>query len=162
MLLRCPFDSENDKRYSQRTVRQNGLADVLSWADGFAVRHEALLEFNGKVSEQLDVLRLLARELQQCASPIVILVQVRPHMIQHERQNELLDEAECVEIAVAPNLVQQNLLCAGEKIHRTCSRQRVGHERLPEIESLVTADNVFDSPVRFYRGCQSLLVVICG
>ena len=42
VLLRHPFDSENDERHAQRTVRQDGLADFLSWPNGFAVRHEAL------------------------------------------------------------------------------------------------------------------------
>lgn len=89
--LRRPFDSENDQRHSQRTMGQNGLADFLGWANRFAIRHEVLLEFLGECFEQVNVLRLFAGELQERSRAIVVLVQVRSYMVQHERQNEFLE-----------------------------------------------------------------------
>src|SRR5690349_1699434 len=81
VLLRRPFDSENDERHAQRTVRQDGLTKLRSWANGFTVRHEALLEFFGEFSEQLDVFCLFTRELQERSRSIVILIQLRSDMV---------------------------------------------------------------------------------
>src|SRR6185369_7024329 len=84
------------------------------------------------------------------------------YVVQHERQNELFDDAEGAEIAVAANLIEQELLVAAQKIQRIHSRERVRHEWPGEIEALFAANNVFDSPVRFYRSCQSFLIVVCS
>src|SRR3954451_6507846 len=85
---------------------------------------------------------------------------MRPYVIEHERQNELFDHAESVEIAEAANLIEQNLVLCVEKIQRLYPRQRLGHERFGEIETFVAADNVFNSPVRLYRRRQSFLIVV--
>src|SRR6185369_8753026 len=85
---------------------------------------------------------------------------MRSRVIEHERQDELLDHAESVEIAVAANLIEQNLLLCAEKIQRLDPRQRLGHERFSEIEAFVAADDVFNSPVSFYGRRQSFLVVV--
>jgi hypothetical protein len=39
----------------------------------------------------VNVLRLFAGELQERSRAIVVLVQVRSYMVQHERQNEFLE-----------------------------------------------------------------------
>src|ERR1044072_728399 len=69
-------------------------------------------------------------------------------------------DAESVEITVAANLIEQNLLLGVQKIQRLNPRQRLGHERFSEIEAFVAADNVFNSPVRLYRRSQSFLIVV--
>src|SRR4029450_2803006 len=83
-----------------------------------------------------------------------------PCVIEHERKNELFDHAESVEISEAANLVEQNLLRCAEKLQRLYPRQRLGHERFSEIQAFVAADNVFNSPVCFYRCRQSFLIVV--
>src|SRR5262245_58775311 len=85
---------------------------------------------------------------------------MRPYVIEHERQDKLLDQAERVEIAEAANLVEQNLLIRTKKIQRLQPRQRLGQERFSEIEAFVAANNVFNSPVCLYGCCQSVLIVV--
>src|SRR5262245_2540505 len=87
---------------------------------------------------------------------------MRPYVIEHERQNKLLDQAKSVEIARAANLVEQNLLFRAEKIQRLYPRQRLRQEWFSEIESFVAANNVFNSPVCLYRCRQSFLIVVIG
>jgi hypothetical protein len=87
---------------------------------------------------------------------------MRPYVVQHERQDEFFDQAERVEITIAANLVEKDLLLVAQKLDRIHSRERVRHEGPGEIEALVAADNVFDSPVRFYRSRQRFLIIVCG
>ena len=162
VLLRRPFDSENDERHAQRTVRQHRPPDFLRWANGFAIRDEALIEFLGKFFEQVNVFRLFTGELQKRSRAIVVLVQVRSYVVQHERKNEFFDQTERVEIAVSANLIEEHLLVIAQEFDRIHTRERVGHERFGEIEALVAADDVFDSPVRLDGRCQRVLIVVCG
>ena len=47
---------------------------------------------------------------------------------------------------MAPDLIQSPLFRPGEKRKLLYLSQRLGHERLAEIEPLLAADNVFHSP----------------
>ena len=47
-----------------------------------------------ELAEQMDVLGFLAGEVEQGADAMVVAVQLRPGMVEHERQDELLDQAE--------------------------------------------------------------------
>lgn len=85
---------------------QDCLSEFLGRTNRFAVSLEACLELLRKLLEQLNVLRLFARELQERARAIVVFIQVRSYVVEHERQNELLDHTEGVEIAVATNLIE--------------------------------------------------------
>ena len=162
MLLRHPLDSENHERHAKRAVGQHGLSDFLSRTDRFAVRYETRLELFRKLLEQMNVLGFFPGELQERARAIVVFIQMRPHVIEHERQNELLDDAERVEISVAANLVEQDLLFRVEKSQRLHPGQRLGHERFCEIEAFVAADDVFNAPVGPHRRPQSFLVGVIG
>src|SRR6185437_605382 len=150
MLLRHPLDPEDDERNAERAMGQNSFSDFLRRPNRFAVRHKAGLELLCKLPEQMNVLRFFTRELQQRARAIVVFVQMRACVIEHERQNKLLDDAESVEIAEAAYLIEQDFFLDAEKFERLYARQRFGHERLGEIEALVAADDVFDSPVHLY------------
>ena len=71
---------------------------------------EAALELLAEALEQLDVLGLFAGELQQRAHAVVVRLKLRPGMVEHEREDELLDQAEDAEVGVAADLVQSALL----------------------------------------------------
>src|SRR5687768_5322580 len=160
VLLRHPLDSQDDECHTKRTVREDSLSDFFCRSNRFAVSHEACFELFRELFEQVNVLGLFACELQERTSAIVVFIQVRSDVVENEGQNELLDEAEGVEIAVATNLIEHDLLLFVKKIERFNSRERLGHERFGEIQALVAADNVFNSPVRLYRCCQSFLIVV--
>jgi hypothetical protein len=83
-------------------------------------------------------------------------------VVQHERQNELFDESERVEIAVPANLIEQDLLVVAQESSALTRASESGMKGLGKIESLVASDNVFDSPVCFDRSCQRLPVVVGG
>jgi hypothetical protein len=59
---------------------------------------EARVELLAKSLEELDVLGLLAGELQERPRPVVVAGRPRPRVIEDERENELLDEPEHDEI----------------------------------------------------------------
>src|SRR5690606_41542148 len=54
-----------------------------------------------------DVLGLLARELEQGAGPRVVREEHRPHVVEDEGQDELLDQPEDAQVGVAANLVER-------------------------------------------------------
>ena len=110
---------------------------------------EALLEFGRERFEQLDVFGFLAGKMQECSGAVVVDIQLRAHMVEHERQNEFLDQAECIEIAVTSYLVEQDLFLARQKVQRVQPGQRFGKKWPREVQALVSADKVFDSPVGF-------------
>jgi hypothetical protein len=66
----------------------------------------------------VDVLRLFAGELQQRARPVIVLVQLRAGVVDDERQDELFDQPEDVEIGMAANLVERALLFWREERQR--------------------------------------------
>src|SRR5678815_4637480 len=98
VLLRHPLDPQDNECHTERSVGQDGLPDVLGRSNRFAERHKACLELLSKLLKQLNVLGFFACELQECAGAIVVFIQVRSHVVQHERQDELFDHAEGVKI----------------------------------------------------------------
>ena len=97
------------------------------------------------------MLGLLARELQERPAARIVGREPGPSVVEQERQNELLDQAEEIEIAVAADLVEQQLV-ARRQVESGGARQGVRHERLVEVETLVAADDVLDLPVDALRG----------
>src|SRR5215470_14487054 len=109
MSLLHPLDVKDDEGHSQRMMRENRPRNFVRRPDGLAWRSKTLLEFGGKLFEQLDVLGLLAGELQKSPRLVVVLVQMRADMVEDKGQNELLDQAECVQVSIAPDLIQKQL-----------------------------------------------------
>ena len=101
---------EDQQRDRERLVGQHSLGHRLGRADDGAGRAEARLELLLEALEQVDVLGLLARELQEGAGPRVVRRQPRPGVVEQEGQDEFLDQPEEVEVAVAADLVEQQLL----------------------------------------------------
>ncbi len=83
---------------------------------------------------------------------------LRPRVVEHEGQDELLDEAEHVEVAVAADLVERQPLAGPQEVEPLDAGERLRQERLREVEPLVAADQVLDPPVDPLRRCQCRLV----
>ena len=66
--------------------------------------------------------------------------------VEHKRQNELLDHTKCVQISVTPVLMEKQLFLARQKVHRVHAGQRFGQEGTFEVQTLVAANDVLDSP----------------
>jgi hypothetical protein len=133
VALGHPFEMQDQQRHRQRLVLQHGLGDHLGRADHLALRAEALLELGTEALEEIDVLGLLPGELQEGAAARVIAGEAWARVIEQEGQDELLDQAELVEIAVAADLVQQQLLARRQAVERRDAGERLGHERLVKI-----------------------------
>ncbi len=141
-----PFDGEGRDRHRQRVVGEHRLGDVPRWPDRVDLDRKSRAELLGEAVEQVDVLGLLARELQERADLVVVGPEVRPGLVEHEGKDELLHQAERHEIAVAADLVEAELLFGREKSEPAHAREALGHERLGEVQPLVAADDVLDAP----------------
>ena len=58
-----------------------------------------------------------AAKLRNARDPVVVLVQLRPHVVEHERKDELLDQPEHVQIAGPADLVRDPALLGREPRH---------------------------------------------
>src|SRR5262249_27778180 len=96
-------------------MSEDVLGHRLARTDDVAFRAEAFIERLGEAMEELYVLRLLAGEFDIGPNPIVV-VHHRLRLAQHERQNELLDQAEDAQIGVSADLIEKPLLARREKI----------------------------------------------
>ena len=146
--LRHPLDLQDHERHGERVVRQHRARDRRAAARS---RRSGVpkprCELLAEALEEVDVLRLLAREREQRADAVVVAVELRPRVVEHERQDELLHEAEHVQVAVAADLVEGQLLLAasGTRAARPAPATRAG--TAGEVEPLVAADQVLDPPV---------------
>ena len=101
------------------------------------------------------MLGLLRGEPEQRAHGVGVAVKLRARVIEHERHDELLDEAERVQIADGRGSGSAPAARAGSgNVQRLDARERLRHERLREVERLVAADQVLDAPVDALRRCQ--------
>ena len=101
----------------------------------------------GKSLEKLDVLGFLARELQIGAGAQIVRIQLRARMVHDEGQDELFDQPEHVEIAVAADLVEDPLLASAQEAELVHAGERFRHEPPAEIQPMLAADNIVDLPV---------------
>ena len=77
-----------------------------------------------KALEQMDVLGFLTGEIEDRAHAPVVAEQMRPRMIEQERQNEFFDDPEDAEILVRADLVEDALL-EGIEASSTAVRARL-------------------------------------
>src|SRR5262249_25530811 len=110
--------------------------------------------------EELDVLGFLAGEGEQRARLLVVAGEPRPRMVEHEGQDELLDQAEDAEIGMAADLVQRALLGGRGKAGLPAARQALGHDRPREVEPLAVAHDVLDPPADLLRGGEHGIVAV--
>src|SRR5262249_14184575 len=109
--------------------------------------------------EELDVLGLLGRELEQRARAEVVPREARARVVEHEGQDELLDQAEGVEVAVAAGLVLEQALARGEERERLDAGQRLRQEGTREVERVAGTDQVLDLPARLAQGIAQRALV---
>jgi len=79
-------------------------------------------------------------------------------MVQYEWQYEFFNESEDTEVRIASDLIENAFLLFGKKRQRLRIRQRLGHERLREVEAFLASDDVFNAPVNALRRRQGRLV----
>src|SRR5205085_12375102 len=113
--LHHPLDVQRRQRNAERIVRENRAGNRLRRTDHGATTAESFFEFLAEALEQLNVFGLFTRELQQRAHAIIVAPELRPRVVQHERQYELFDKTEDAEIGVASDLIQRPPLFAVEK-----------------------------------------------
>ena len=92
-----PFDVQDGQRNREGLMGEHRIGYRRGRSDHFTLGAKSLHEVFAKPLEQVDVFRLFGGKAEQCA---------RPGMIEDERQDELLDQAEQVQITVSPNLVE--------------------------------------------------------
>src|SRR3954466_7861481 len=109
MTLRHPFDMQDEQRDRERVIGQHLAADRVGRTDHAARGAETAVEFLAEFPKQLNVLRFLGGKAEECADPVVVLVQLRPHMVEHERKNKLLDQPEHAQITGTADLVSAAL-----------------------------------------------------
>ena len=136
------------------------LRDRVRRTDDFAVDVEALDELFLEAAEQMDVFCFLAREFQERAGAVVLAVDVGPRVVEHEGQDEFLDQTEDRQIGVAADLVQHAFFGGREEIHLFDAREAFGHERFREIERLAFADQVFDAPGDALGAAEHVLEIV--
>ena len=117
MTLRHPFDMQDEQRHRERMMRQHLAADRVGRTDHVACGAEAAVEFLAEFPEQLNVLCFLGGKAEERADPVVVMVQLRPHMVEHERKDKLLDQPEHVQIAGSADLVRDAALLGREPRH---------------------------------------------
>src|SRR5690349_15279846 len=160
MPLHHPFDMQRRDCNAERIVRQNRSRNRRRWPNNFTMRAEAVFKLLPETLEELNVLRLFTRKLQQRAHAVIVAAELRPSVVQHKRQDELFNETEDAQIRVAANLIQNQLLFAIEKPELLDARQRLRHERPGEVEPLLAADDVFYAPMANFRCGEGGLIRI--
>jgi hypothetical protein len=91
-------------------MREDSAPDVLGRPDHGAVLAKAAREGCRKAPEQMDMLRFLSCELQKRADAVVVAIQQRAGMIEHEGKDELLHQPEQGQIFVPLYLVEHQAL----------------------------------------------------
>ena len=107
VLLDEPLDVEREERHRQRAIAEHLGRHRRRRPDHVAAMAEASVELFAEALEELDVLGLLARELDERPGPVVVRRQPRPRVVEHEGEDELLHEPEHDEIAEPADLVQR-------------------------------------------------------
>jgi hypothetical protein len=159
VVLGHPLDHQDDQRDGERVVAKHLGADRVGRADHRAGRSEAAREQRVEQPEQVDVLGLLAGEVEQSADPVIVLVELRAGMVEHERQNELFDHTEQGQIFVAADLVEDSRLRLVEERNHGGPGERLGHERLRIIERAALGQHVLDLPGGARRGGEHVLEI---
>src|SRR5262245_3988193 len=106
MNLRHPFDQKDRERDRQRLMDQDRCGNCRRRTDRVAFDRKSLVKLSRKGLEQLDMFRFFAGELQECADAIIVLIERWANMIEHERQNEFLDQTEDLQIRMSFDLVK--------------------------------------------------------
>ncbi len=102
------------------------------------------------------MLGLLAGEVEQGADPMVVAVQLRAGVVEHEGEDELLHEAEYGQIFVAANLVEDSPLRFAQESDAVGAGEGFREEAAAEVELCAFGENVLDLPGRFGRAGEDV------
>src|SRR5262245_26081260 len=108
----------------------------------------------------MDVFGLFSGEGQKGPHAIIVALQLPACLIKYEGQNEFFDQPEGTQVIEAANLIQLQLFSGRQEAEFLHSCERLRHKRLSEVERFITADDVFEAPVRLLRSEQRFLVTI--
>ena len=140
-------------------MAQDFRDDRVRRTDDLALDRKAADERLVEALEQMDVLGFLAGEVEHRPDPPVVVRQMRTRMIEHERQDELLDDPEDREVLMRADLIEDALLERVEAVERRRPGQALRHEVAREVEFLVLAQDVVELPLRTERRSQRRLIV---
>ena len=158
MHLRHPLDVEDDQSDAEHVVAKHLGGDRLRRADHRALMAETGGESGVEALEQFDMLGFLGGEVEQRPHPGIVAAQLRPRMVEHERQDEFLDHPEQAQIIMRPDLVEQQPLALVQPRRVGGAGKVFGQERAPEIEPPV-ADHLVDLPRPAGRGGKDRRIV---
>src|SRR4249919_1130755 len=122
-------------------------ADRFRWADHLALYRKAADKRRMEAFEEVDVLRFFASEIEDRSHPPVVTQKVRTRMVDHERKNELFDDAEDTKVLMCTDLVEQALLDRVQTLDRCRAGEALGHHVTREVEFLVLAQDVVELPL---------------
>src|SRR5262249_21744539 len=154
-----PLDAEDDQRDRERVLGEDRARHRVGRADDGDVLAEAGEEGGAEAPEEVDVLGLLAGEVEEGAGARELARHLGADVVEDEGQDELLDEPEHVEVAVAAELVEDQTLAGREELEAFDTGEALGHERPREVEALRVIDQVLDAPGDALRGIEDALEV---
>ena len=93
MALGHPLDLKDQQCDGEWLVARTALAIVFGRTDHRAGHAETGRKLDAEAVEQMDVLGLLTGELSRARTDVVA-VELRPGMVEHEGQDEFLDQSE--------------------------------------------------------------------
>ena len=116
----------------------------------------ARFEFLAEAFEKVNMLGFLAGKLQKRARPVIVARELWPSVVDDVGKNEFFNQTEHGEIFMPADLIQRPFLLSRKKGERAHPCQGFRHEWLVEIKALLSADNIFDSPIIALGNFQSL------
>ena len=122
MPLSEPLDVQRGEEHAQGAVRQDGRSDLRGWTDHTAVGVEAGPELLDEPPEELDVLRFLLGEAKKSSS-LLTLVSPTANVVEHRRDDVLLDQSEQGEVGESADVIELQLFLGVEASDRADARQ---------------------------------------
>src|SRR5829696_6423869 len=126
--LHHPFDVQRRDCDAQRVVCQYRARDLFRWSNDRAISAKTFFKFLPETFEQLNMLGLFTGKLQERTHTIVVATELRPGVVQHERQDEFFDQSEDAQVSIPSDLIQNKLFFFAEKRQLLDSRESFGHE----------------------------------
>src|SRR5678816_2438015 len=131
--LSHPLDMQDYESNGKWMLGQHSLGDRFGRSNDFAGAAEGLEEVLAKAFEEVDVLGLFACKFQEGTHASIVSVKRGPRVIEHERQDELFDKTEDVQVVVASDLIENASLLRGKEGERLHASQGFRQKRLAEV-----------------------------